>query len=86
MKRTFLAGLGIILVLIIALVVYGTYLNQRGESQIAERMSDQTIPLRGAKVEMRQLKQRLALDTLNLYSIEPLPASRGGRFLRSLIA
>ena len=68
MKRPFFVGLGAILVLIIALVVYGTYLNQRGESQIAERMSDQTIPLRGAKVQTRQLKPRLALDTMNLYS------------------
>ncbi len=68
MKRPFFIGLGIILVLIIALVAYGTYLNQRGENQIAERMSNQTIPLRGAKVQMRQLKPRLALDTLNLYS------------------
>ena len=68
MKRPFFLGLGTILILIIALIVYGTYLNQRGESQIAERMSDRTIPLRGAKVQMRQLKPRLALDTLNLYS------------------
>lgn len=68
MKRPFFVGLGVILVLIIALVIYGTYLNQRGESQIAERMSDQTIPLRGAKVQTRQLKSRLALDTMNLYS------------------
>ena len=68
MKRPFFMGLGVILVLIIALVVYGTYLNQRGESQIAERMSDQTIPLRGAKVQIRQIKQRVPLDTLNLYS------------------
>ena len=68
MKRPFFLGLGVILVLIVALITYGTYLNQRGESQIAERMSDQTIPLRGAKVEMRKLKPRLALDTLNLYS------------------
>lgn len=68
MKRPFFWGLGTILVLIITLVVYGTYLNQIGESQIAERMSDRTIPLRGAKVQMRQLKPRLAYDTLNLYS------------------
>lgn len=68
MKRPFFLGLGAILVLIVALVIYGTYLNQRGESQIAERMSDQTIPLRGVKVQMRQLKPRLALDTMNLYS------------------
>ena len=68
MKRPFFVGLGVILVLIIALVIYGTYLNQRGESQIAERMSDQTIPLRGAKVQMRPLKPRWVLDTLNLYS------------------
>ena len=68
MKRSFFAGLGTILILIIALIAYGTYLNERGESQIAERMSDQTIPLRGAKVQMRQLKPKLALDTLNLYS------------------
>ena len=33
MKRPFFLGLGTILVLIIALVVYGTYLNQRGEHE-----------------------------------------------------
>lgn len=68
MKRPFFLGLGAILVLIVALVIYGTYLNQRGESQIAERMSDQSIPLRGAKVQVRPLKARLNVDTLNLYS------------------
>ena len=68
MKRPFFVGLGAIFILIIVLVVYGTYLNQRGESKIAARMSDQTIPLRGAKVQMRQLKPILVLDTLNLYS------------------
>lgn len=31
-------------------------------------MSDQTIPLHGAKVQTRQLKPSLALDTMNLYS------------------
>ena len=68
MRKFFLSGLGVILFLIVGLIIYSTYLNQRGESQIAERMSDQTIPLRGAKVQMRPLKPRWVLDTLNLYS------------------
>lgn len=68
MKRPFLLGLGIIFVLIVALTIYGTYLNKRDENQIAERMSDQSIPLRGTKVQVRPLKARLNVDTLNLYS------------------
>ena len=68
MKRPFFLGLSAIFILIVSLTIYGAYLNQRGESQIATRMSEQTIPLRGAKVQVRQLKSKLALDTMNLYS------------------
>ena len=68
MKRPFFIGLGAIFILIVTLTIYGTYLNQRGESKIAARMSEQSIPLRGAKVQVRPLKARLNVDTLNLYS------------------
>ena len=68
MNRFFFIGLGAIVVLILGLISYGTYLNQEGEAQIAERMADQSIPLQGAKAQTRQLRPRLSLDTLNLYS------------------
>lgn len=68
MKRWFLFGLGAMLVLILGLLFYGTYLNHRSEAQIVERMSEQKISLRGAKVQMRSMKPQLVLDTINLYS------------------
>ena len=68
MNKFFFIGLGTIVVLIVGLISYGTYLNQQGEAQIAERMSDQSIPLQAVKAQPRQLRPTITLDALNLYS------------------
>lgn len=68
MKRQFFFIFCSIFILIIALVSYGTYLNQRGEIKIAERMSDKKIQLRGTKVEIRKINPIFSLDTMNIYS------------------
>ena len=59
MKRYFYFGLGVMLTLIVTLIGYGAYLNQRDESQISERMSSRTIPLTGAKAEFKDINANI---------------------------
>lgn len=70
MKKYFLAGLSLILVLAIGIVAYGAYLNQRGELQITMRMSERRLPLRGTRAEKRELYPRITVPSLNLYAAE----------------
>lgn len=55
MKRYFIAGMAIILVIAVAIVGYGAYLNYRGENQITKRMADQRLPLSASYVAMRDI-------------------------------
>ena len=64
--RYFLAGLLAVLFLGVGLVSYGSYLNYRGEKQIATRMADQTMSLFGERVQVRNIYPRITLDTLRL--------------------
>ena len=68
MKRLYMVGLVLILLIVIALVSYGAYLNKSGETQITERMESRTIPLHGAKVKFREIYPGLLLETVNLHS------------------
>ena len=68
MKKPYMVGLVMILLLAVGLVLYGAWLNKTGENKIAERMESQTIPLQGAKVQVREIYPQLVLETLNLYS------------------
>lgn len=68
MKKLYLVGLVLILLFSVAIIVYGAWLNKTGEHQIAERMENRTIPLQGAKVQMRELHPKLFLETINLHS------------------
>ena len=52
------------------MIAYGTYLNKVDESQIEMRMESRTIPLRGAKAQVRSLQPIFVLDTINLTSEE----------------
>lgn len=74
MKRIFYIGMVIILILALCLVGYGAYLNKVGEHVIAERTENRRLPVTGAKVERRELKPILELDTANLYSDEMIDA------------
>lgn len=68
MKRYFYLGLIAMLMLIIGLVTYGAYLNQRDEAQISDRMSERTIPLQGSKAKIRNISANIMLEGVNLYS------------------
>lgn len=70
MKRYFLLGLAIICVVVVGIISYGAYLNKAGENAITEKMSERRIPLQGATVTNRNIKTRVMLDTVNLYSNE----------------
>ena len=68
MKRYFFIGLAAILVLAIALVGYGTWLNVSDENQIARRMDERALTLTGAKVKRRSLHPTIEMDAVRLYS------------------
>lgn len=70
MKKPYIVGLVFILFFAIGMVLYGAWLNKTGENVIAERMKERTIPLQGAKVQVRELYPKLELETVNLYSEE----------------
>ncbi len=52
------------------IIAYGTWLNYQGEFQIAKRMEERTVQLKGAKAELRTLHPQIVLDTINLTSDE----------------
>ena len=70
MKKLYFVGLALILMMAVGLIAYGTYLNKTDESQIEMRMESRTIPLQGAKVQVRNLQPVFVLDTINLTSEE----------------
>lgn len=70
MKKPYMVGLVVILLTAVAMVAYGAWLNKSGENQIVKRMENRTIPLQGAKVQVREMYPSLDLATVNLYSDE----------------
>ena len=68
MKRYYFIGIAVILVLALALVGYGAWLNFSDENQIARRMEERALQLTGAKAQKRALRPAMALDTVRLYS------------------
>lgn len=70
MKKPYIVGLVLILIFAGVMIAYGAWLNQTGENQIAERMKNQTIPLQGEKVQVRDFYPKFELETINLYSEE----------------
>ena len=68
MKKLYLVGLVIILMMAISLISYGAYLNKTDENQISMRMEERKIPLQGARAKFRSLKPVFVLDTINLNS------------------
>ena len=68
MKKLYMVGLVLILIFAGAIIAYGAWLNKSGEHQITTRMENRTIPLHGAKVQVRDMHPKLFLETVNLYS------------------
>ena len=66
MKRYFMIGLALVLLLALSAIFYGAWLNEEGEYKIAERMEDRRLTLPGAKAETRQLRPRIIMNTVSL--------------------
>ena len=74
MKKLYMVGLVLILIFAGAIIAYGAWLNKSGEHQITTRMESRTIPLHGAKVQVRDMHPKLFLETVNLYSEDMVDA------------
>ncbi len=70
MKKYFILGIALVTILIASLLGYGVYLNERGETQIADRMENLRIPLVGEKARVREISPVTKLDLVNLYPEE----------------
>ena len=68
MKKYFMIGLGIVLALSLTIILYGAWLNERGEFQIAKRMSERSLELQGARASARFIRPRFQLTAINFYS------------------
>ena len=88
MKKYFGAGLVIVLLLSLSVILYGAYLNERGEYQIAQRMEERRVELIGVKASMRNLKPQMKFGAVNLYSpnVADAVALIDGRIVSSLAA
>lgn len=74
MKKYFIAGLVFLLILSVGLIFYGIWLNNRGEVQITQRMSESKLDLPGVKVDWRELYPKVMLSDVNLYSDDMVDA------------
>ena len=88
MKKYFMIGLGIVLALSLTIILYGAWLNERGEFQIAKRMSERSMDLRGAKASVRFIRPRFQLTAINFYSkdMADAVAPTDGRIVSSVAA
>lgn len=68
MKKYFGAGLVIVLLLSLSVILYGTYLNERGEYRIAQRVEERRIELLDAEATVRNLRPQIKFNAVNLYS------------------
>ena len=68
MKKYFMIGLGIVLALSLTIILYGAWLNERGEFQIAKRMSERSLELLGSRAAVRFIRPKFTLSTINFYS------------------
>lgn len=68
MKKYFIMGLVFLLILSVGLIFYGVWLNNQGEVQIMQRMSERKLDLPGVKVKRRELYPKVMLSDVNLYS------------------
>ena len=88
MKRYFMIGLGMVLILSLSLIAYGAWLNERGEVQITERMEERRLDLIGAKATVREIHPIVRFSVINLYSpnVADAVALTAGRIVSSLTA
>ena len=70
MRKNFYIAMAVVVILIVGLLGYGVYLNERSENQITLRMNERSLPLHGVKVATRNIYPVFKLDFINFYSNE----------------
>ncbi len=87
MKKYFYAGMAIIILLVLVLLGYGAYLNERGENKITELMENRRVPLQGTTAQIRKIYPQIVLDIVNLNSEEmtDVIALINGRIVREYV-
>ena len=68
MKKIFSLGIVIILLLAVAIVVWGAWLNYSDENKIARRMDSRAVELTAARAEVRDFAPTVELDALRFSS------------------
>lgn len=75
MKKYFYLALAGIFVCIFGLIFYGTYINHRDESKIAESMAaNRSVTLKGSKAAVRKIYPKVVLYGIDLFSREKTDA------------
>lgn len=67
MKKLFFISIFIVLILAVALVGYGTFLNYKDEKYIAQQLEKRRIEVKGYAVKKRQLQLEFEQDAVHLY-------------------
>lgn len=68
LKRYFILALICVLTFAVGLLIYGAWLNHRGENAISERMANRVLSLDGAHAQVRAIRPVLHWTTINLYA------------------
>ncbi|SDZ97605.1 efflux RND transporter periplasmic adaptor subunit [Selenomonas ruminantium] len=68
MKKYFYIGIVVILMISLAIVAYGAWLNYSDENQIASRMDNRTLQLKAAKAEVREMQPIITMETVRFVS------------------
>lgn len=68
MKKYFYAGIAIILLMALALVAYGAWLNYSDEDQIARRMDERGLQVGGVRAKMMDFHPTVSIDAVRFSS------------------
>ena len=68
MKKLFFISILILLILAVALVGYGAFLNYKDEKHISEQLENRSLQIKGYPVKKRQIKLEFEQDAIRLYS------------------
>ena len=68
MKKVFFISIIVILILAVALVSYGIYLNYKDEKQISQQLEKRSLQIPGYVVKKRQIQLEFAEEAVRLYS------------------
>lgn len=88
MRKYFVAGIAIILVLSVGTIYYGATLNQRGESHIMQRLEENRLDVSGEKAVVREIRSKIKLPAVTLYTgaMIDVVALIDGRIVSSLVS